>query len=174
MENLNQEDNLSLQQQEEEISKTENEALENSDESAKPDRVFLQEDVNKIVSERLANERKKSEKLLEKQIEDAVNEAKRSTETSLFEESERRMREVEQRELAIYAAESLAKKSLPSTLAQVLKCDSYESIDKSLADIEGAWRAAVQESVEQRLASKSPIVWERSLFDERLKRAMGL
>lgn len=77
------------------------------------EKTFTQDEVNRIVSERLARDKGKNSAELEK-----------------------REHELEQRELAMTAREKLAERGLPKELAEVLRFSDDESMNKSIDAIE--------------------------------------
>lgn len=87
-----------------------NQAMNNN--PAAGEKTFTQDDVNRIVSERLARERDK-----------------RSTE---LDEKEKELR---QRELAVIAREKLEEAGLNKELCNVLRYDDEESLDKAIAQL---------------------------------------
>jgi hypothetical protein len=78
-------------------------------------KTFTQEDVNRIIQERLAKEKAKS-----------------SGDTDFS----KREQEIEQRELRLTAKEILTDKGLPVQLLDALNCSNQESLEKSIATIE--------------------------------------
>lgn len=78
-------------------------------------KTFTQEDVNRIVQERLAKEK-----------------ARGGSDADLA----RRERELERRELHMTAKELLSKKGLPVQLFDALNCADKETMEKSIATIE--------------------------------------
>lgn len=83
------------------------------EENTVSERTFTQDEVNRIVKERLAKERDRL-----KREQDA-----------LFAEREQ---EVAKREMRITAVEKLQEKGLPALLADAINCSSSESIEKSI------------------------------------------
>lgn len=79
------------------------------------EKTFTQEDVNRIVGERLAKEK-----------------AKNSGEADLA----RREQELAQRELHMSAKELLSEKGLPVQLFDALNCTDKETMEKSIATVE--------------------------------------
>lgn len=79
------------------------------------EKTFTQEDVNRIVGERLAKEKAKS-----------------SGEADLA----KREQELARRELHMSAREMLSEKGLPIQLCEALNCADQESMEKSIATIE--------------------------------------
>lgn len=79
------------------------------------DKTFTQEDVNRIVGERLAKEK-----------------ARANNDTDFS----KREQELEQRELRLTAKEVLTDKGLPVQLLDALNCTDKETMEKSIATIE--------------------------------------
>lgn len=79
------------------------------------EKTFSQEDVNRIVGERLAKEK-----------------AKNSSEADLV----KREQELAKRELHISAKELLSEKGLPAQLFDALNCTDKETMEKSIATVE--------------------------------------
>jgi len=79
-------------------------------------KTFSQDDVNRIISERLSKEKTKSEADLVK-----------------------KEQELAQRELALVAKETLSIKGLPVELFEALNCTSKEAMEKSINIIEEAF-----------------------------------
>ena len=78
-------------------------------------KTFTQEDVNRIVGERLAKEK-----------------AKNTNETDLA----KREQELAQRELKLLARETLSSKGLPAELLDALNCSDKETMEKSIGTVE--------------------------------------
>lgn len=76
-------------------------------------KTFSQEDVNRIVGERLAKEKAKGEA-----------------------EFSKRERELAQRELRMTAKETLSSKGLPAELLDTLNCSDRETMEKSISTVE--------------------------------------
>ena len=83
------------------------------------EKTFTQEDVNRIVQERLAKEK-----------------ARNSGDADLA----RREQELAQRELHMTAKELLAEKGLPVQLFDALNCTSKETLEKSIATVETVFK----------------------------------
>lgn len=79
------------------------------------EKTFTQEDVNRIVGERLAKEK-----------------AKNSTDADF----EKREQELARRELRLNAKELLSEKGLPAQLLDALNCADKETMEKSISTIE--------------------------------------
>ena len=90
----------------------ENKATNTNPESGAGEKTFTQEDVNKIVSDRLAREKAKGEAALA--------------------EKERQLAE---RELQLTAKERLAQMGLPAELLDVLNMSSVEAMEKALTTV---------------------------------------
>lgn len=68
----------------------------------------------------------------------------------------RREKEITRRELRADAIEKLAEKGLPAALADVLVYSDAETCNQSMRSVEKAFRAAVENAVNDRLRSESP------------------
>lgn len=93
--------------------------------SAQEGKTFSQEDVNRIVSARLAQEKTKADAELVK-----------------------KEQELAQRELLLTAKEKLTEKKLPLTLLDAMNASSPEALDKSISILEAAFAAATKTTVE--------------------------
>lgn len=89
------------------------EGTQTSTEGTQTERTFTQDDVNRIVQERLAKEKSKG-----------------------TEELDKRSAELDKREFQIKARETLASKGLSVDLLDALNCESEETFNKSLETIE--------------------------------------
>lgn len=130
-------------------------------------KTFTQEDVNKIISDRLAKERSKWEKEFQAKIDEAKTEAEKLAKMNAEQkaEYERQQREKEladreakitQRELRATALETLAEKDLPKELAEILDYTNADSTNKSIEAVEKAFRSAVEAGVNERLKGNPP------------------
>lgn len=68
----------------------------------------------------------------------------------------KREAELNRRELRATAAQTLAEKGLPAGLLECLSYQDAESCQKSIENMENAFRAAVQQGVEERIKGKPP------------------
>lgn len=90
----------------------ENKAMQNQNPDGAGEKTFTQEDVNKIVSDRLAREKAKGEAALAE-----------------------KERQLAQRELQLTAKERLAQMGLPAELLDVLNLSSQEAMEKALTTV---------------------------------------
>ena len=141
---------------------------------AKPEKVFTQDEVDRIVGDRLAKERKKMEKDVADKIAAAKTEAERLAAMTADEkaahekeqqEKARKEREdaltkreaaIQLRELRAEALETLADKALPKALADCLDYSSAEKCQESIKSIGTVFNSAVQAEVERRLQGHTP------------------
>lgn len=86
------------------------------------EKTFTQDDVNRIVGERLAKERAKTTADRAGDTKEEINDVK-------LREKER---ELEQRELRLSAREMLIDKGLPEQLLDALNCSDKETMEKSI------------------------------------------
>ena len=109
---------------------------------------LTQADLDRVVQQTIARERRRAEAALEA----ARAEAGRAERERLEAGMAQRERDVARRELAAHAREALAARGLPG----VLDYSGQEALDASLDSAERAFRAAVQRGMEQRLRGEPP------------------
>ena len=112
---------------------------------------LTQADLDRVVQQTIARERRRAEAALEA----ARAEAGRAERERLEAGMAQRERDVARRELAAHAREALAARGLPGELAGVLDYSGQEALDASLDSAERAFRAAVQRGMEQRLPRRA-------------------
>lgn len=131
------------------------------------EKTFTQEDLNKILSDRLAKERAKWEKDFQTKLQEAKTEAEKLAKMNAEQKAEyerqkreeelaRRESEITRRELRATALETLAEKGLPKTLADILNYTDAESTNNSIEAVEKAFREAVEAAVNERLKGTPP------------------
>ena len=106
---------------------------------------LTQADLDRVVQQTIARERRRAEAALEA----ARAEAGRAERERLEAGMAQRERDVARRELAAHAREALAARGLPGELAGVLDYSGQEALDASLD-------SAVQRGMEQRLRGEPP------------------
>jgi len=144
---------------------------------------FTQDDINRIVSQTIASERKKAEA----QVAQARKEAEELAQMTAEQRAEHRMTEREaalaqredtlsRREVRAGAVQLLLKKGLPAGLADALEYADSESATAAIEQLEQAFRAALQEGVEERMKGMAPAaaVSTAAGFESKLKKAVGL
>lgn len=135
-------------------------------------KTFTQEEVDKIIADRLARQAKQSEKkFTQKEVDDLISEklseaeklAKMNAEQKAKYEQEKHEKELADREAALTkreltatAKEVLTEKGLPAELADIVDTTSAENCTASIEAIEKAFSAAVQKAVNDRLKSGPP------------------
>lgn len=130
-------------------------------------KTFTQDDVNKIISERLAKERAKWEKEFETKLTEAKTEAEKLAKMNAEQKAEyerkkreeelaKREAEITRRELRATALETLAEKGLPKQLADILVYTDAEACQKSIENVEKVFREAVEAAVNERLKGEPP------------------
>lgn len=128
---------------------------------------FSQEDVDRIVGERIKREREKMQRETKAQVDRARGEAERlaqmTAEQRAQEEAKKRQQELEAREADItrrevraQAMETLAEKGLPKGLVDTLDCTNADTCQASLEAVEKAFKAAVEAEVNARLRTPEP------------------
>ena len=128
-------------------------------ESKPTEKMLTQSEVNRIVQETIAKERKRAEEArTEAEKLAKMTEQQRAQHEAAKREEELTKREADltRRELRATAAETLATKGLPKALLDLLDYTSAEACNKSIDASESAWRMAVQAGVEDRLKGKPP------------------
>lgn len=118
---------------------------ENNDgthEGEKKEKTFTQDEVNEIISKRLA----KQKDSLMRSIEDGQR----------SEELDERERKITERELKADAAVKLSEAGLPHSIASLLKYDSKESYEESYKEVTEIFRAAIGEDRKTRARQSTP------------------
>ena len=116
-----------------------NEVQENTEVEAKEVKTFTQDELNKIVAERIAKEKKK---LFEKQV-------REFEETKKAFEAERLLNET---------SKQLASKNLPIEFAEMLKGEDAESTFNNINVFEAKFNEALEKMVTERLRGATPKV----------------
>ena len=103
---------------------------------------YTDADVDRIIAKKIANERKRMQKLFE--------------EEQQVSELESREQKVLLRELKVDAKEALAERGLPASLAGVLDYSDKEALESSIDEVEKVFRSAVEVGVKDRLRGTTP------------------
>lgn len=130
-------------------------------------KTFTQDDVNRIIQDRLAKERQKWEKEFQTKLDEAKTEAEKLAKMNAEQKAEyerqkreqelaKREAEITRRELRATALETLAEKGLPKQLADILDYTDAESTNKSIESVEKVFREAVEAAVNERLKGGAP------------------
>lgn len=130
-------------------------------------KAFTQDDVNKIIQDRLGKEKAKWEKLIETKVTEAKTEAEKLAKMNADQKAEyekqkrdeelgKREADITRRELRATALETLAEKGLPRQLADLLIYTDAESTNKSIEAVEKAFRESVEAGVNERLKGNAP------------------
>lgn len=130
-------------------------------------KTFTQEEVDRIIADRLARQAKQSEKkFTQKEVDDLISEklseadklAKMNAEQKAKYAQEKHEKELADREAALTkreltatAKEVLVEKGLPAELADIVDTTSAENCTASIETIEKAFSAAVQKAVNDRV-----------------------
>ncbi len=133
----------------------------NSTQSA--EKKFTQEDVNKIVADRLRSEQKRWEKKAADEKAEAERVAKMSAEEKARHEQEKREREFARREEELSrkertatARDLLAEKGVPAALVSAVDVSSDEAVAPSVEALAKAFNDAVAAEVAKKLAGTPP------------------
>lgn len=130
-------------------------------------KTFTQDDVNRIIQDRLTKERQKWEKEFETKLTEAKTEAEKLAKMNAEQKAEyerkkreeelaKREAEITRRELRATALETLAEKGLPKQLADILVYTDAEACQKSIENVEKVFREAVEAAVNERLKGDPP------------------
>lgn len=134
-----------------------------ADTDEKQAKTFTQEEVNKIVSDRLSRENKVWEERLNEKVTEAEKLAKMNAEqkaeyeqTKRENELQKREADITKRELKATAKEHFAEKELPLELAECLNYEDAESCNASIEAVEKAFLTAVERRVNEKLRGTPP------------------
>ena len=126
-------------------------------------KIFTQEDVDKIVQERIAKERQSWQKELEDQKTEAEklagmteSQKKKYQEEKKLKNLDDREAAVTRRELTAQAKDTLADKGLPTEFADILNYKDAESCNSSIEIVEKVFQNAVEKAVEERIKGGKP------------------
>ncbi len=147
-------------------------------------RTFTQADLDKLAAKVRAEERKKMESEIAKARSEGERLARMTEEEKARHAAEereaaltKREKELSMRELRATARDILGEKSLPADLLETLDYTSAETVKSSIDSMEGAFRKAVQQGVEERMRGKTPDKRQGGAgetIDAELRRAFGL
>lgn len=137
-----------------EISNTENQTTE---------KTFTQEDVNKMIQDRITREQAKWEKKVQDERTEAEKLAKMKADEKIKYQQEKREkeladreRELTTRELKAQAYETLAEKGIPKELVELLNYENAETCNASIEILEKAFQPAVEKAVNEKLRGGEP------------------
>lgn len=130
-------------------------------------KTFSQEEVNKLISERLGKEKNKWEKDFQSKLEEQKSEAEKlaamNAEQKADHERQKRDKalsdreaEITRRELRATALETLAEKGLPKGLADILNYADADATQSSIDAVEKSFREAVEAAVNEKLKGNPP------------------
>ncbi len=147
------------------------------------EKAFTQDDINRIVSQTIASERKKAEAA----VAQARQEAEQLSQMTAEQRAEHQMTEREtalaaredalkRREIHAEAVRLLQEKGLPAELADALEYADAQSMSLAIEQLEKAFRAALQQGIEERMKGMAPAaaVSTAAGFGDRLKKAVGI
>ena len=141
------------------------ETTDQADETPKKEtqKTFTQEDVNRMIQARVAQEQKQWEKKIQDEKTEAEKLAKMKADEKLKYQQEKKEQELAQREkdittreLRAQAQETLTEKGLPRELAEVLNYESAETCNASIESVEKAFQSAVEKQVNEKLRGSNP------------------
>lgn len=109
----------------------------------KKEKKYTDDDVDRIVSKKIARERERLQKLFNEEQE--------------VSEIEQREQKVLMREMKADAKDMLIDRGLPALLADVLNYESKEDMARSIEEVENVFREAVEREIKLRLKGSVPI-----------------
>lgn len=109
-----------------------------------PEKKYTDADVDKIISKKIAAERKRMSKLFNDEQQES--------------ELDKRERAVQKRELMADARDALTEQGLPTTLSALLDYTDNDSYTNSLKEVGQIFREAVQMEVKRTLSGRPPRV----------------
>lgn len=140
-------------------------------------KTYTQEEVNRMISERLGREEKKWTKRIESERTEAEKLARmKAEERAEYEANKKsealaqREKEITMRELKAQAFETLAEKGLPRELVNTLNLTDADACNESINNIEKIFKAAVEASVNEKLRGKSQPSGGSSTFSKKYTR----
>lgn len=132
----------------------ENKAMNNQNPDGAGEKTFSQEDVNRIVGERLAKEKAKGEAVLAE-----------------------REQQLAQRELLLTAKEKINEMGLPAELVDALNVSSPEALEKALSTVKTVLDKYKSEARPMKFSGAKPaesLSGVKNTGDSSLRKAMGL
>ncbi len=127
------------------------------------EKTFTQDELNRIVTDRLKAEQKRWEKKVADEKAEAERVAKMTAEEKAKHEQEKRDREYSEREAALakrerlaVAKDKLAEKNVPLALIAAVDVSADDTIDSSVEAIAKVFADAVSAEVTKRLAAEPP------------------
>lgn len=147
------------------------------------DRSFSQDDINRIVSQTIAAERKKAEAA----VAQAREEAEQLSQMTAQQRAEHNLAEREaalsareaalrRREIRTAAAQLLQEKGLPAGLADALEFADADGMAAAIDQLEQAFRTALRQGIEERMKGMAPAagIATAAGFEAKLKKAVGI
>ena len=144
---------------------------------------FTQDDINRIVSQTIASERKKAEAAVAQARQETEQLAQMTAEQRaehLLTEREialsQRETTLKRREVRASAVQQLLEKGLPADLADALEFADADSAAAAIDQLEKAFRQALQQGIEERMKGMAPAasVSTAADFEQKLKNAVGI
>ena len=147
------------------------------------EKCFTQDDINRIVSQTIAAERKKAEAAVAQARQETEALAKMTAEQRAEhkldrEEAELAAREaaLKRREIRAAAVQLLQDKGLPAGLADALEFADAQSMAAAIDQLEQAFRTALRQGIEERMKGMAPAasISTAAGFEAKLKKAVGI
>ena len=126
----------------------------------KPTKVLTQEEVDRIIAERLKRERERWEKRLEQEREMAKlsEEERHKRELELKEqEIKERERQIRLKENQLEAIKELTQNNIPADFVEFVVHEDKEVMHKRLEALKTQWQTALQKAVKEHLKGSAPV-----------------
>lgn len=140
-----------------------NESDQDDNNGVQENKTYTQDELDKLIKTKIADERKSWEKeLLDQQTEAQKLEKMTEKEKKEYQEKKRikdlddREAAINRRELTAQAKVQLADKGIPTELADVLNYTDADSCKKSIETVSKAFQSAVEKAVEERIKGGKP------------------
>lgn len=163
--------------------KTGEQAQEAGAKAAAAEKNFTQDDINRIVSQTIAGERRKAEAA----VAQARLEAEQLSQMTAEQRAEHKLAEKEaalsqretaltRREIRAAAVQLLQEKGLPAGLADALEYADADGMSAAIGQLDQAFRAALKQGIEERMKGIAPAaaVSTAAGFEAKLKKAVGI
>ena len=148
----------------------------NNNNPAPTGKTFTQEDVDKMISERLARQQKKFDEKMEEAAKLAKMNAEQKAEYAAKKREEEltaREKAIQEKELRYTALGILEENKLPSQLVDCLNLTSADTCNASIEAIKKAWTEALTAAVDARLKSNPPKYSDRNSQTDPFLEAFG-
>ncbi len=138
---------------------TGNTGTEKSGEKTSQKKEYTQEEIDKIVNDRLSREKNKFSKQLEEEKRLAkltAEEQEKERFKKEKEEFEAEKKAIAKEKMTIEIAKQLSAEKLPASFANRLLAETAEEVKENITQFKAEWNAALNAAVEERIKGKTP------------------